>query len=114
MEDPSWLGDPGTTAVWAIVLDGSFPYGCGTPTLTLTPQNCAPFTTELVLINAQHGVVHGRDVSVGHRWPTGGATRGALAPLGGGPSLPTNRVTSVRHGRRTGWPADSLGTGLGV
>ena len=56
MEAHNSYADFGGSAVWAIVLDGSFPTVCGTPTMG-PPQThtCPPNTTELVLIDAHTG-----------------------------------------------------------
>lgn len=56
LEAPNRYAAPGTTAVWAVRIAGSFDLACGTPTISLQSHSCTPgATTELVLIDAQTG-----------------------------------------------------------
>jgi len=56
VEAPDSYAAPGSTAVWAVLLAGSFGLACGTPTISPHAQACVPVSTsELVLIDAKTG-----------------------------------------------------------
>jgi hypothetical protein len=45
----------GDTTVWEVLLEGTFPEPCGTPTVSPGPQGPCTNATELVLIDALDG-----------------------------------------------------------